>query len=309
MCNESLKALIEWYEKEESERYVICAGLAVLERAKKTFPLKRSDYITKGNQVRTSGPLIKKILARYGETRTFASEGGRTTRGTVPAAERLVGKLNSVPELQNLSQPDRVKIFDQLQAWLVDKVKEYFDKQKIEVEIQLDKPSPKIIWDILSAAEEKKLKGAVAQHLVGAKLALRFPDIEIENHSYTTSDQQLGRQGDFLVGDTVFHVTVAPMPQVIEKCDRNIKNGYRAILLVPENKLQGTNQMIETMELSTKVGVFSIESFVGQNIEEMGRFGKNNLARGLRKLLEKYNERVQAVETNRSLLIEIPSNL
>jgi hypothetical protein len=41
----------------------------------------------------------------------------------------------------------------------------------------------------------------------------------------------------------------------------------------------------------------------------VGEFGKAALAKNLRALLEKYNERVLAVEIDRSLLIEIPENL
>jgi hypothetical protein len=40
--------------------------------------------------------------------------------------------------------------------------------------------------------------GPVAQYLVGAKLALRFPTEKIGNESYSTADVQLNRPGDFL---------------------------------------------------------------------------------------------------------------
>ena len=53
----------------------------------------------------------------------------------------------------------------------------------------------------------------------------------------------------------------------------------------------------------------AIESFVGQNIEELGGFGRGGLAEGFRRLLDKYNERVEDTETDRSLLIKLPANL
>src|SRR5690606_10587477 len=99
------RALESWYESHrqdsgaDPERYVVCAGLAVLEAARSNFPLTQDDFLTPGNQVKTGGPFIKNILARYGEKRTYAREGGRTTRGTRPAAERLVEKLNEITEL------------------------------------------------------------------------------------------------------------------------------------------------------------------------------------------------------------------
>lgn len=316
LTERAVETLTEWYESHRSspdrdpERNVVCAGLAVLEAARERFPLRQEDYLTPKNQVkRTGGPSIQKILRRYGETRMYASEGGRTSRGTRPAAEGLVDAMNSLTELASVSDDDREAVVGALQAWLVDRVREYFDRQRLEVEILLDSSAPQIVADILATAEARGTAGAVAQHLVGAKLALRYPDIEVENHSYTTADQQLGRPGDFVVGDMVFHVTVAPMPAVIEKSIKNIQQGYRATLLVPEGVLHGARAMAKTMETQRQLGILSIESFVGQNIEEMGTFGKANLAPRFHALLTTYNERVAAVETDRSLLIEIPRNL
>lgn len=309
LLQKSIDILQQWYESEEPERYVVCAGLAVLEIARDSFPLQQSDYITAKNQVKTGGALIKKILNRYGETRKYAAEGGRTTRGTRTAAEKFVSILNSdFAELQYMDVEQKRLIVDHMQGWLVDRVKEYFNRKRIEIELLLAKPSYQIIADILIAAEERKLTGAVAQHLVGAKLAIRFPNLEIENHSYTTADQQLGRPGDFLINDTVFHVTVAPMPAVIGKCESNIRQGYRAILLVPETKTMAAKQMAETLNVA-QIGIFSIETFVGQNIEEISQYEKDELTQGFLKLLRKYNERVASVETDLSMQIEIPENL
>ncbi len=46
-------------------RYAVCAGLAVCEHAKYSFPLKDADYLTDKNQVKTGGPFIQGILARF----------------------------------------------------------------------------------------------------------------------------------------------------------------------------------------------------------------------------------------------------
>ena len=291
----------------EPNTYVMCAGLAVLQRMRRAYPLDRADYVTPGNQLRTSGPLIQSILARNGEGRRFRSEGGRTTRKAVPAAEGLVEELNGVAALAGLSEEERGEAIDKLQAWLAEQVRNYLDQQGIEVEVNLSKPSPQIVADILSAAGTKA--GAVAQHLVGAKLAIRYPDLEIDNFSYTTADRQLGRPGDFVVGDTAFHVTVSPMATVLEKCEGNLLNGYRSMLLVLDSRLQAARQMAEDMDLQERVGILAIESFVGQNIEELCGFGNRGLAEGFRMLLGKYNNRVEDVEVDRSLLIGLPANL
>lgn len=312
-----LEELMAWYDGErpepdkEPERYVICAGLAVLEKARDSFPLKESDYLTPKNQVRTSRSVIQSILKRFSEERVFLKEGGRTTRGTRTAAEHLVERLNGFDEasqLQELSQLARGAVIDELQQWLVTKVQWYFQQQRLEVEIDPSKPMSDAIHSILDAAEAKRKGGAVAQHLVGAKLALRYPNKHIDNHSFTTADEQLGRVGDFLVGDTAFHVTVAPMPAVLEKCATNQRHGYRTVLIVPEKKRHAAREMADTLEI-TGVGIYSIEDFVGQNLEEMGEFGRDGVVTELTQLLLLYNQRVEDAETDHSILIEIPQQL
>jgi hypothetical protein len=313
----ALELLARWFDQERknqeggSDRYIVCAGLAVLEILKRKFPIRAKDYLTRGNQVKTSGPLIKKILREHGETRRYSAEGGRTTRSTRPAAERLVRVLNEhLSALQSLPSPDREAIAHDLQGWLVRNfVTAYFERQQLEIEVSLSKPAPQIIGDIIAAASKRNQAGCVAQHLVGAKLALRFPNAAVENRACTSADVQAGRPGDFTIGDTVFHVTVAPMPAVIEKCADNVKNGYRAILLVSESKLQAARQLAELRELQDRIGILPLEQFVGQNIEELSSFGKSQLADNLKALIAAYNERVAAVETDRSLLIKIPENL
>jgi DNA (cytosine-5)-methyltransferase 1 len=316
MEEKATAVLTKWFADEQShleggsDKYVVCAGIAVAEVLKGTFPITPESYITDGNQVKTSGALIKKVLKEFEESRKYVSEGGRTTRGTRPSAERLVAALNQVPELATASKPDRIVVAKALQRWLVENgVKPYFNRQKLEIDINLDKPGSQIIADILETASRRMVAGPVAQHLVGAKLAIRYPDLEIENYSHTTADQQLGRPGDFKVNDTVFHVTVAPGPDVVGKCGANVQKGYRPILLVSESKLQAARQLVELEGIQQRVGIGSLEQFIGQNVEELGEFGKAALAKTLRTLLEKYNERVDAVQTDRSLLIEIPENL
>lgn len=144
--------------------------------------------------------------------------------------------------------------------------------------------------------------------MVGSKLELRFPDIEIRNESYSTADDQLGRPGDFQIGDTVFHITVAPMHALYEKCRSNIDEGFRVYLLVPDRCLIGARQNVEAT-MQGQVAVESIESFVGHNVEELSVFSKSKLIDGFGRLLQAYNRRVSEVEADKSMLIEIPRNL
>jgi hypothetical protein len=57
------------------------------------------------------------------------------------------------------------------------------------------------------------------------------------------------------------------------------------------------------------IEVESIESFVAQNIFELSEFSSDLLPSQFRRLLEIYNQRVNAVEIDKSMLIQTPANL
>jgi len=196
----------------------------------------------------------------------------------------------------------------ELQGFLVEKVREFHNRQRLKVIYDPSKSTWQSVRDLLVLARETGKEGPVAQYLVGAKLCLRFPEAKIGNESFSTADDQLGRPGDFLLSDTALHVTVSPLPAVYEKCRRNVEAGYRVYLLVPDRLLIGARQNAEAT-LPSKIAVESIESFVANNIEELSLFAKDRLPNGFRRLLETYNERVNATEIDKSMLIEIPRNL
>jgi hypothetical protein len=66
---------------------------------------------------------------------------------------------------------------------------------------------------------------------------------------------------------------------------------------------------ISKERIGTRVAVESIESFVGQNVEEMAAFSQAVLSAKFYQLLVTYNERVDAIEVDKSVMIEIPPNL
>ncbi len=65
----------------------------------------------------------------------------------------------------------------------------------------------------------------------------------------------------------------------------------------------------EVQRTGGRIAVESIESFIATNIDELSEFEGPKLIADLRSFLEKYNERVREVETDLSMLIEIPPNL
>lgn len=310
-----LSAFEEWYwslssqEGEGGTNGVIAVSLVVLDRLKTDFDLDFSKHLSKdGMQVKgASGEKTQKILARFGETRPFLSEGGRTSRGSPRGIEKLLEFLKK-QELDNFSSEQRIGLLNQYQAFLVDRVREFHNRKKIKIVFNPTMSSAQLVSSILNLAKTEKKWGAVAQHLVGAKLQLRFPNLEITNEHVSSSDESTNRKGDFMVQTTVFHITVAPGDKVIEKCRSNISEGYGVYLLVPAERLGLIHaQVQDTFE--GKVQLISIENFISQNIDEIGEFKDKEITKGLINLLQLYNHRVDAVERDKSLMIEIPNNL
>lgn len=287
----------------------VAGALVVLESVKDKYVLDINQHRAKGqSQIKGVGKSsVQKILARFGETRDFLKEGGRTNRGLPGDMAKLLDALKSA-DLKNLSADERNEILSEIQKFLVGKVGEYFSRERVKVIYNSTYTAWQSVHEILETAREVGKEGPVAQYLVGAKLALRFPDMNIRNDISSAQDELSGSPGDFLINDTAFHITVAPNSGHFEKCKQNIAKGYRPYLLVPERILVGTRQNAESFSPG-QITTQSIESLVSQNLEELSGFSKGGLGGGFRRLLDKYNERVDQVESDKSMLIDIPRNL
>jgi hypothetical protein len=287
----------------------MAGALVVLDHLQNDFNLDIDAHTAKGgSQVRgASGSAVRTILESFGETRPFVREGGRTNRGLRGDIKSMLVAIESMG-LAPLARGKRNKILRGLQQFLVERVRDFHNLQRLEILYDPAKSTWQSIQDVLEKAADGGKDGPVAQYLVGAKLQLRFPDIPIGNESYSTADMQLGRAGDFQVGDTVFHITVSPMSAVYEKCKRNLEQGLKVYLLVPDRLVAGTKQNIE-LQAAGRIAVQSIEAFISQNIDELSQFFISEAKKAFRQFLEIYNERVDAVETNKSMMIDIPANL
>lgn len=311
-----LEEFKKWYSSLEQYKQnngpakgTIAASLVVLDRLKADFDLNlRAHLAPRGTQIKgASGKAIKKILQALGETRPYAKEGGRTNRGGLSEIEQLLSALNEM-QIQRLEEAERNQVLIAFQSFLVDRVRDYHNRQKIKLVFDPALSTWQNMNALLETASKENKGGPVAQHLVGAKLQLRFPSIQVANESAFTADQQTGRQGDFQIRDAVFHVTISPMSEVFQKCRENLQDGLKVYLLVPDGKLAGARQLADEIDKG-RIAVESIESFMSQNIEEIGNFDRIQLATNLAELISLYNRRVDAIEVDKSLMIELPENL
>ncbi|MER5978625.1 DUF4928 family protein [Streptomyces sp. NPDC001857] len=314
-------ALETWYEdqrdaKDNVNSNVMCAGLYMTEFLAEHFPLAPEHYRTRSQVKAASGSRAQKLLAQHGEERRFTSEGGRTSRATLDHADALADLFNGVGAtagVQDLTGLERAALAAVLQQWFVGRVREdFFGRKRIEAEINPENPVRTTVAALIEAGRQRggNTAGAIAQHLVGAKLKIRFPDAIVNVESYTTADVQTGRAGDYQIGDTAIHVTMSPGEKVFaERCADNLNHGYRPRVLVPEDRVAAAVQLAANCGMDESVAIQSIEDFVGTNIEEVGGFSKSGVRERLRELLTEYNARIEIAEADKSLKIELPQNL
>lgn len=312
----------DWYESKRSPKgkvntNVMTVAVIVSERILAgAYPLAEQDYLADSQVKGLSGAAIRKILENHGEHRPFTSEGGRTSRGTINHAVELAGLLNSCvagDTFRRLPAQRRERAIFEVQRRAVERiVADFFARRPMEIDVNFDHSTRSVIGSILTSARraEDNTAGAVAQHLVAAKLAIRFPDEHIPNHSYTTADVQTGRAGDFRIGDTAIHVTMSPSDQLVSvKCRQNLTDRIRPMILVPDMFHSAARAFAVNADLADKIAVASIEDFVAQNLDELAVFSLAETKKRLVHLLTVYNERVTAVEPDPALLIAIPENL
>ncbi|MGH9351675.1 MAG: DUF4928 family protein, partial [Terriglobia bacterium] len=125
----------------------------------------------------------------------------------------------------------------------------------------------------------------------------------------TAPDEQLKREADFLVENAVFHVSIAPNSGHIERCKENLLQGRKPYLIVPFEKVVDARVLARDKEILENVAIVAIETFVGQNIDEMGEFHTDRVKPEMAAVLKEYNRRVAEVETDQSIQISIPKNV
>ena len=288
-------------------RGLVASSLCVLERLRDVRSLDFADHVTrKGGQI--AGVSHKRqniVLSRFGETRVYTKEGGRTNRGNHDYIRAMLEAIRQDGFLK-LNEDAQDKAIDKMQKLLYGVVRKHFDLVKVSFEIPQPLSPHACIRAILEAAESSSKQGPVAQQLVAAKLRLRFPSIEIPAFPVFAQDTQTGRKGDVVVNDTAIHVTIAPNENHYRACRKNVSESMLALLLVPSIKVDATRQFLAQTGPVNGIAVQGIEDFVAQNIGEIAEFNKGNLATALGRLLNEYNNIIDQHESDKSLMIEIP---
>jgi hypothetical protein len=269
------------------------------------LPLSPDNFRTdkKGQVAGLGGGAVKSILKDYGIDRVLAEEGGRTSRGSIGLMEDYVAFLNDLHKGKLLE-------WAYIEKWWVDRVKEFFSSKPIRIRADVSKSLRQIIQELLDAALERQrvcaetmVVGAVLEHLVGAKLSLALPNANIQHKSFSAADAPTRAKGDFLIGDTAVHVTVAPMEALARKCLKNLEEGLRPVVVTTEGGVGGIKALAETADIAKRIDVLEVGQFLTINVYEWIGFQNQERTLSLEKLIDKYNQIIDDCETDPSLKI------
>lgn len=309
----AVAAFEDWLERNrEGSRLgagTLATGLIVVEHMRDKLPLS-ADELAPGSQIRRqSGPNVQRILERYGEYRQFISEGGRTSRGNKARGIDLAESVSAVRGVSLLTVEERARIADQLQQRLVQLVgSDYFDQERLVPSESSQLTVAAKINDLLNQARARPgtATGAVAQHLVGAALALHYrgKPITVDDHGYTTGDVQTARSGDFVINQSPIHVTVAPSDALFaRRCAANLRAGLTPAVVVPEASVAAASQLAFNSGVAERVSILALEQFVAATVELPCMFERGLTRHRLGMLYTEYNNRVARAESDPSLLL------
>lgn len=277
-------------------------GIVVIDHLRRSCPVSRGKVISQGGEVSGARSGLGTVLEAYGIPRSYLKEV--TTRQGHQDGQRLFEQLEWGRRLAQIPEEERETLLLELIASLRDIANEWLKRQNLKLEI--DRRQAPTTWiNIVIENAKGRSGGVVEQHLVGAKLARRFEGVDIPNHPAHAGDKQTDRAGDFAISRLVYHVTSAPSRDVLQKCANNIKAGLLPILLIPCEQVNKALILAQDEGIDKHMSIISIEDFIAMNIIEMATEEGKEFFVVLKEIIEIYNQRLSAVETDLSLQVEV----
>jgi len=306
---DDLRSALQAFNKERKfgRKGPLCVALVITQHARKMgLPLDPDKLLTDaGGQVLGLGKgAVQAVLNRHGITRVLAAEGGRTSRGSISNMREYVAFLNAQAGAGPVD-------LDAVEAFWIERAHEFFAAKPFKIRLDSSRSLRTLVRDVIAQADERQRNapgmqyaGAVLQHLVGAKLDCALGNGNFEHNSFSTSDAQSGRAGDFFIGDVAIHVTTTPSEALIGRCRDNIDDGFRPIIVTTARGLSAAEVLAENAGLGERIDVFEVEQFVALNLYELGKFAAEGRRVAVGDLVTRYNEIIDEVETDPSLKIE-----
>lgn len=304
--NESHEILATWLDSctrnNKISRNTVAMGVVVFDHLKRNSPVSRSDVISPGGEVGGARSGLGRILESYGIPSSYLKE--ITTRQGHQDGQRLFEMFEWGNKFVQLTMQERDAILLELIDTLRNLANDWLKRQNLKLD--LDRRQDPATWiNVIVENAKGRSGGIVEQQLVGAKLARRFQSVDIPNHPAHAADRQTERLGDFTISNLVYHVTASPSRNVLQKCTDNLKAGFHPILLIPHEQENKVRVLAQDEGIDQQLTIISIESFIALNIIEMATDENKDFFSILKEIVEIYNARLSAVETDLSLQIEV----
>lgn len=303
---ESREILTAWLDSCRRQgriaRNTIAIGIVVLDHLRRDCPVLSREVISQGGEVKGARSGLGHILESYNIPKSYLNEV--TTRQGHQDGQRLFQQFEWGLTFAELPEDERNELLLELVDRLRNRANEWLGRQSLK--LQIDRRQAPTSWvNIIIENAKGRSGGVVEQHLVGAKLARRFKGMNIPNHPAHAADRQTERAGDFAISGLVYHVTAAPSRRVLQKCAENLSAGLKPILLIPREQNSRTQILAQDEGIDRDLAIISIEDFVALNIIELATEENKDFFSVLKEIVEIYNKRLSAVETDLSLQIEV----
>jgi len=274
------------------------AALALLEKLRDKASLNLQDHLaSKGSSGLESHETFGDRAHKRWGLKPINKNHGRRSSSLQDWGQDLLDMLKKTGFATAEPKKHR-RLIDQAQTPFVDALRSILEQKPLEIRL-VGHSAESVIRELLTQAEAIGKTGDVAQYLLGAKLMLRrkqdipaYPANKADRKSW--SDQQ-PRYGDFELENDIFEVAVGlpdekhirQVVDALENTDCDIWLLTRAervpIWKVELEKTKGVD--------FRRVHVKSVESFIGQNIAELGDFSAKAKREKIRQLVNLYNTR------------------
>jgi hypothetical protein len=303
---QSRQILSEWLDsctrRGKIARNTVAVGIVVLDHLKRACPTSRDEVISQGGEVRGARSGLGTILESYNIPSSYLKEV--TTRQGHQDGQRLFEQFEWGKKLAEIPEDERETLLLELVEDLRNLANVWLKRQNLKLDI--DRRQAPTTWvNVIVENAKGRSGGVVEQHLVGAKLARRFKEMEIPNHPAHAGDRQTERAGDFAISQLVYHVTSAPSRDVLQKCVKNVRVGLHPVLLIPREQENKAQILAQDEGIDKELTIVSIEDFVALNIIELATEESKDFFGVLKEIVEIYNKRLSEVETDLSLRIEV----
>lgn len=277
-------------ESDQSGRIVVV--MAACERLRENPSLQKEDHLTSSNmQLREHDRYVISAMKRFGIDSPVRAHGRRSSN-----LGAWIGPFFQWIESQGflaMTSDEKDLFLTAIESIAASRL-QVINEEKPLIARYNQGTAVAVLVDILDQAQKKKRAKDVAEYLVGAKLQIRFGDAAAEPKNVNTPNRE--RPADFHFGNAAIEVTVnAPDQRHLSQIAEILKNTGLDIWLLVRNydREKWQNAVDATIDKPNRgrVAVTDIETFVGQNVSEIGEFDSSATVATLARLFTIYNER------------------